>query len=129
MKKTKHPMQPVELVDGIARFKPNAIVKLLLKESFDLDIDTINTMVQHGKLTKEDEIQLMQLLGYSVDGFADLSKKAVKKARRRASKLVTPSACDNCKCHLGKRRFGVYSFNGNRYHICERCIELAGLPT
>ena len=58
-------MQPIVIVDGIARFKENAIVAFLA----------------HGRMnelarlpfSREDHEQLAQLIGYSVSGFGDLS--------------------------------------------------------
>ncbi len=52
MTKVKHPVQPVVMKDGVARFKSNAIVRALL--------DT-------GKLDMND------IVGYSLSGFGDLS--------------------------------------------------------
>lgn len=69
MKKTKkHPIQPIELVDGVIRFKANKIINWLF-ESGKLDLNEIAVM----DFPKEDRQQLAQLLGYSICGYADLS--------------------------------------------------------
>lgn len=68
----RHPMQPVVLVDGVARFKQNGIIDWLFNTG-RLDLNTIAAI---GDFTDEDRMQIAQLLGYSVDGFADLSYAA-----------------------------------------------------
>ncbi len=67
--KTKHPMQPLELDDeGVIRFKKNAIVRMLLDTHPLQNLNTIHMF----NFSKEDHAQLNQLIGYSLDGFADL---------------------------------------------------------
>ena len=69
MKKTKkHPIQPIELVDYVIRFKANKIIVWLF-DSGKLDLNEIAIM----DFPKEDRQQLAQLLGYSICGYADLS--------------------------------------------------------
>lgn len=69
------PMQPIVLgipgagsADGRPRFKPNAIVKRLF-ETGKLDLNDISQW----DVPLADKEQFWQLLGYSVDGFGDLS--------------------------------------------------------
>ncbi|MGK3981245.1 hypothetical protein WMF38_57140 [Sorangium sp. So ce118] len=65
----KHPIQPCGLDDrSVLRFKPNAIVEFLLKESkYDLnDLSRVGFLV-------EDWMQFAQLIGWSVSGYCDLS--------------------------------------------------------
>lgn len=64
----KHPMQPVLIVNGVARFKPNAIVKMLLDRG-EFDMNKIAAM----NFDSDDRNQFAQLIGYSVDGFGELS--------------------------------------------------------
>lgn len=63
-----HPLQPIVEIDGIRRFKANAIVQHLLdKGSIDLNMLSVIDFSQ------EDREQFAQLIGYSVSGFGDLS--------------------------------------------------------
>jgi hypothetical protein len=63
------PMQPIVVADdGVVRFEPNQIVRFLLDNGgFDLNQLTIRGFPE------VDWEQFAQLIGYSVDGFADLS--------------------------------------------------------
>jgi hypothetical protein len=92
-----HPMQPIGWhADGVVRFKRNAIVDHLLDECTargGTDLNQIARMVASGEFSNEDQVQLAQLIGYSVSGFGDLSyvpDKIVKRADRKAAKIVTP---------------------------------------
>jgi hypothetical protein len=64
----KHPIQPLELQDGVLRFKSNAIVKHLL-DSGAIDMNEIAVL----NFTREDREQFAQLIGYSHGGASDLS--------------------------------------------------------
>lgn len=67
--KKQHPIQPLEPdKNGRMRFKKNAIVEFLLdKGPFDMN-------VLAGKdFPQEDWVQFAQLIGYSLDGFGELS--------------------------------------------------------
>lgn len=65
---TSHPPQPIVLdMHGVARFKTNTIVDYLL-DSGGIDL---NQIVAHG-FDVDDLRQFYQLIGYSVDGYADL---------------------------------------------------------
>lgn len=67
-----HPMQPIGLdTHGVVRFKSNAIVQDLLDRSRLAGYD-LNEIIQGGA-SPEDYTQLMQLIGYSVYGFRELS--------------------------------------------------------
>lgn len=64
----KNPLQPVVIVDGIARFKENKIVSYLLdKGGLDMNLLAMEDF------TDEDREQFAQLIGYSVSGFGSLS--------------------------------------------------------
>jgi hypothetical protein len=65
----KHPMQPLcQNGDGVVRFKANAIVRYLLDAGpFDLNQLTLIPFAQ------EDWEQFIQLIGYSLAGFGELS--------------------------------------------------------
>ncbi len=71
--KAKHPMQPVVLTDdNVARFKENAIVRHLVDSYPGPHGGKLNALSLL-KFSSEDWEQLLQLIGYSVDGFADHS--------------------------------------------------------
>jgi hypothetical protein len=96
-KLSKHPMQPIEMVDGVARFKRNAIVGYLasgrLNELAALDFP------------REDWEQLAQLIGYSVSGFGDLSyasEEAIEKADEAVSRATIPVTTQ--VIHYGKSK-------------------------
>lgn len=57
---------------GIIRFKSNAIIEYLFKDG-RLNLNEIGLMVQNGVFPVGDQVQIAQLLGYSVSGFGDLS--------------------------------------------------------
>lgn len=64
----KHPNQPViRDGNGVARFKQNDIVRYLL----DSGASSLNSLAQM-QFDNDDRNQLAQLLGFSVDGFAEL---------------------------------------------------------
>lgn len=72
----RQPRQPIGLdEDNVVRFKPNAIVRLLLEESKSrgFGLNEIAGAVLTEKVPIEDAVQFWQLLGYSVSGFGDLS--------------------------------------------------------
>ena len=69
MSKAKHPMQPVVRdEDGILRFKRNAIVRYLL-DAGPYDLNYLSVM----PFSDEDREQFAQLIGYSLNGFSELS--------------------------------------------------------
>lgn len=69
----KHPMQPIVIDEhGTPRFKANPIVRYLL-DSGGIDLNKIAIMAGRGLFSDEDQMQLAQLIGYSVGGYGDLS--------------------------------------------------------
>ncbi len=69
----KHPMQPVELCDGgIVRFKENKIITFMLDAGTNAKFFDLNIIAEMG-FSAEDRMQLAQLIGYSISGYADLS--------------------------------------------------------
>lgn len=85
----KNPMQPVERAeDGVIRFKKNRIVRDLLDFASEHGLD-LNEIARR-EYSGDDLSQLSQLIGYSVDGYADLSyrrKSHVEKADRLSKDL------------------------------------------
>lgn len=68
-----HPFQPVGMDGEVFRFKRNGIVADLLDGLIPQDLNKVAALVARGRYTREDYSQLMQLVGYSVSGFGDLS--------------------------------------------------------
>ena len=73
-KDLKHPMQPIgwDETGEVVRFKKNKIVDMLLITG-KFDLNDIATMNAGGMFNKDDYDQLMQLVGYSVSGYGELS--------------------------------------------------------
>jgi hypothetical protein len=70
MKKLPQPNQPIVLdEDDRPRFQKNSLVRWLL-DAGPLDLSQLRNMPN---LDLDDWTQLMQLIGYSVDGYAELS--------------------------------------------------------
>jgi hypothetical protein len=62
-------MQPVVKIDGVSRFKANAIVQHLLDTHPTSDMNALACM----NFTDEDRMQFAQLIGYSLVGYSELS--------------------------------------------------------
>jgi hypothetical protein len=73
------PMQPIHMVNGVIRFKANALVRRLLDHGTATGCD-MNALALIDA-PDEDHQQFAQLIGYSVSGYGDLS-------------YVTPEACE-----------------------------------
>lgn len=85
-----HPMQPLEMVDDVLRFKQNTIVRALVDRDQEHGggLNRISVEVLNGLTPVEDYTQLMQLIGYSVSGYGDLT--IVPKADRiKADDMAT----------------------------------------
>ncbi len=83
---TSLPMQPIEMIDDIVRFRPNAIVKRLSDENW-INLNTIAKW----DVPVEDREQFWQQLGYSVSGYGDLPfarPETIAKADAIADKLI-----------------------------------------
>jgi hypothetical protein len=98
---TKHPIQPIELDEhGTARFKRNNIIDRLFDEGM-IDLNTIAIWAQQrgSSITQEDQMQLAQLLGYSVSGFGGLSyadPDVVEEADKQVEYLVRREKVAGC---------------------------------
>lgn len=69
MPEQDHPIQPlVQATDGTVRFKANKIVKFLL-DAGPFDLNKIACM----EFSQNDREQFAQLIGYSLNGFGELS--------------------------------------------------------
>jgi len=90
-KDLKHPMQPIgwDETGEVIRFKKNKIVDFLL-DVYKPGLNDIAMRNAMGEFGEGDYTQLMQLIGYSVSGFGNLStspKAIVRKADRKADAL------------------------------------------
>lgn len=85
--KKQHPMQSIYIdKDGNARFKENKIVRYML----DRNIINMNDIASL-RFSNEDRMQFAQLIGYSVDGYGDLSyvsDESYNKAVEIADKML-----------------------------------------
>ncbi len=73
-----HPNQPVVIDrNGDARFKENAIVRMLLDHG-GFDMNKLALM----RFDQEDREQFAQLIGYSVSGFSELSYASTQKCEQ-----------------------------------------------
>ena len=64
----------VETIDGVERFRRNRIIHDLVDAMRPLN--TIAHRVTMGHYTREEQAELYRLLGYSLDGFADVFPEA-----------------------------------------------------
>jgi hypothetical protein len=87
MQESKHPRQPVVIdEEGTARFKGNAIIEWLFRSG---KLNLNETIAMPG-VPREDHEQLAQLLGYSIDGAAELpyvSREIIAEADAEAEEL------------------------------------------
>jgi hypothetical protein len=79
----KRPMQPVEVVDGVARFRGNPIVRFLL-DNGSVDLNKLATL----PFSDADREQFAQLIGYSVGGYCDLHYVS-EESKDKADELAT----------------------------------------
>jgi hypothetical protein len=98
-----HPMQDFVNDDGVVRFKRNAIVEYLL-DNGGIDMNKIAML----KFSQEDRVQFAQLIGYSLNGFHELSYvpdsvalKASKKARKQVMSHAGGCRDNGCEIHCG----------------------------
>lgn len=96
--RAKHPMQPiVRAKDGAIRFKRNAIVEYLVDwcagfnghagyPRIDGPAPDLNELARMD-FSQEDRAQLSQLLGYSVSGAPNLSRRQQDEADAAAERL------------------------------------------
>lgn len=69
---TKHPRQPIVISEiGTHRFKANSLVVYLLDQASKHGVDMNHLALLH--FDQDDRQHFAQLIGYSVDGYADLS--------------------------------------------------------
>lgn len=69
-----HPVQPIHMVRGVARFRQNSIVKHLLNSGAGpFNLNDLARGEAEGRWSPGDYTQFIQLIGYSVSGYAELS--------------------------------------------------------
>lgn len=90
----KHPMQNIVMVDGVARFTENEIVRFLL-DAGQFDMNQIARM----NFDDEDRAQFAQLIGYSVSGYGNLSYAS-------AESVAAADAIRRWRCRRRRHRGG-----------------------
>lgn len=86
-----NPMQPLQVIKGIIRFKENKIVSDILDSCRELGGLDLNKIAASSKYSQDDRIQLAQLIGYSLGGYVDLSfvdAKSADKAMKASGALL-----------------------------------------
>ncbi len=105
----RNPMQPVQLVNNVMRFKRNAIVDDLLDFATPKGFD-MNHIVGSGKYSQDDMEQFAQLIGFSIDGFHEISYVSDETAKLASivAKTISPKSggCrdEGCEIHTGVER-------------------------
>jgi hypothetical protein len=70
-KDAKHPRQPIGIApDGIVRFKPNALLRLLV-DGGHINLNVVILRAQESRIPDEDLAQFWQLLGTSISAFGE----------------------------------------------------------
>lgn len=84
------PMQPIVIApDGVARFQANRIIEDLLL-SGRLNLNDVAIAAARGAYSEAEQMQVAQLIGYSVSGFGELSyadRDVVRRADKKAAAL------------------------------------------
>ena len=93
------PMQPIELVpNGVPRFQENRLVRALQEHGKGKGLGLHELGLIYGDDSFRAEwVQLMQLIGYSVSGFGDLScatADAIDEADRQVALLTNSESVD-----------------------------------
>lgn len=84
---TTHPMQDIVLVEGVVRFRQNALVRYLL----DAGNKRLNDLALLPNIPPEDWMQLYQLIGHSVSAYGGLdfvTPEVVAEADAKAAHLL-----------------------------------------
>lgn len=104
---TTLPMQPLALDDqGTMRFRPNAIVRYLIDQ---VGLNKLHA-IDDQEFTQAEWEQLMQLIGYSLCGYHELSCVSDESAlaASKAARAIEPETrgCrdDGCEWHVGVPR-------------------------
>lgn len=105
MSEQRHPMQPTHVVDGIKRFRCNALVLILLNHgrATGLCLNELSRL-RPPESCADDWTQLAQLMGYSVDGFLELSYVDDEAAALAVNgKAVSATECEQ-RLHILRNR-------------------------
>ena len=79
-----NPIQPLIKVDGVLRFKANAIVRHLLDTHPSCDMNALAGM----DFSNEDRAQFAQLIGYSLGGYGELTSYVSDEAYEAAQQMA-----------------------------------------
>lgn len=87
-------MQPIiRAEDGIVRFQENRLVRMFVdmaSAGTKFDLNDAFILAQRSGITQAEQMQLAQLIGYSVSGFGELSyadAETIRRADRKAEKI------------------------------------------
>jgi uncharacterized protein YceH (UPF0502 family) len=80
----KNPIQPLVDVQGVTRFKANAIVRHLIDTHPACDMNTLARM----NFTDDDRQQFAQLIGYSLSGYSELRSYVSDEAYSAAAHMA-----------------------------------------
>ncbi|MBN8489618.1 MAG: hypothetical protein J0M20_18045 [Burkholderiales bacterium] len=80
----KNPIQPLEEVQGVLRFKANAIVRHLLDTHPTCDMNKLACI----GFSDDDRQQFAQLIGYSLSGYSDLRSYVSDEAYSAAAHMA-----------------------------------------
>lgn len=93
-------VRPIVLVDGVARFKKNVLVRMLFDAATKLGYD-MNELFFHAQdAAPEDWEEFYQLIGYSISGYNELSK--VRNSAAKEANEACKAALDlppGCRAH------------------------------
>lgn len=88
-------MQPiVKASDGVIRFQANRLVEHFVNmasEGKKFDLNDAAILAHQEGISRAEQMQLAQLIGYSVSGFGDLSyadRDTIRRADRKAAALT-----------------------------------------
>lgn len=89
----EHPLQPLHVVNGVLRFKENAIVRKMLEitTAHGFGPNEIVEAVSEGKFPEEDRLQLNMLIGYSHSGIPNMPDLKWEAALNAYNEGISPT--------------------------------------
>lgn len=96
----KNPIQPLVNEDGILRFKRNEIVRYLLDSHPNCDMNSLAAL----DFSDDDRQQFAQLLGYSLGGYAELTRYVDNEAYELAENMAKGMDERDAKIDLLEKR-------------------------
>lgn len=112
-------MQPVYIVEDdvdYVRFKPNALVRFLL-DAGGIDLNKLSMLPN---IPQEDWEQFYQLIGYSIDGYDELSRVS-DESRNEAHKAAFYAKQKYKQDHCSHPNSRMDGWEGGRFEMCPDC--------